>query len=343
MGFDLGSNNSQRRWTRSRYITSGTRCPQTAAIGDASFTTIICQAPGSNPISQETKERMSQADAMTVAGGIGALPKIDGKAHDILCELDARFRGCVLGEDSDLGFVQMMKMEGGTVVEPHHDGVNDGDLVLVVAAQGVAQCMIEGESFIMNPMDVYALRPGEQLHSVRALPGPPRYVFTLRYFSLGNSNPDVSNLHLWRTSKGDSTAEVMIEEPLTQEGAESSRDDLIGRQLVNRWAGFGEYAGEVVNRVPNYDVLKPRYHVRFTYSTEPLVIPKHTIERGIGQWDGLTQDERIELLARDSHTDDGTNGKNASLGGPLSEDDNGLSKRPRLCASEVRFAHSALF
>ena len=38
-----------------------------------------------------------------------------------------------------------------------------------------------------------------------------------------------------------------------------------------------------------------------------------------------------------------TNGKNASLGGPLSEHDYGPPKRPRLCASEVRLAHSALF
>ena len=321
----------------------GSRCPQAAAIGNVSFSTIICQATGRNPISQETKDRMSQADAMKDAGGIGALPKIDGEALEILRDIDTQFRKSVGGRYLDLGFVQIMRMEGGTAVESHKDGVNDGDLVLVVAAQGVAQCMVEGESFIMNPMDVYALRPWEQLHSVRAFPGPPRFVFTLRYFSLGNSIPDVSNLHLWRTSEGDSTAEVMVEGPLTQEGAESSSDHLIGHQLVYQWAGFGKYAGEVVNRVPNYDVLKPRYHVRFTYSTEPLVIPKHAIETGIGQWDGLTQDERIELLARDSHTDDGTNGKNASLGGPLSEHDNGPPKRPRLCASEVRLAHSALF
>jgi hypothetical protein len=242
MGFDLGSNNSQRLRTRSSYNKSGTRCPQAAGIGDVSFSTLICQATGRNPISQQTKDLMSQAVAMKVAGGIGALPKIDGEAYEILCKLDTQFREYVRG-DYDLGFVQIMEMEGGTVVEPHHDGVNDGDLVLVVAAQGVAQCVVEGESFLMNPMDVYALRPGEQLHSVRALPGTPRYAFTLRYFSLGNSNLDVSNLHLWRAFKGD------------------------------------------------------------------------------------------------SHTDDGTNGRNASLGGPLSEDDNGLSKRPRL---EVRFAHSAL-
>ena len=127
-------------------------------------------------------------------------------------------------------------------------------------------------------------------------------------------------------------------------GAVSSRNDLIGRQLVYRWPGFGAYAGKVVDLVLNYDVLKPRYHVLFTYSPELVALPKQIIEKGIEHWDGLTRAQREVLLARDSHTDDGTNGKSASLGDPLSEHDNGpSSKRPRLCASEVRLAHSALF
>ena len=231
--------------TRAMHDQSNTVVPHEASkqAGEGlDFSTIMCNVGAR--IHQETADRIDSAISMREAGGRDKCLALDGEALDIVRDVDKKLREFVGdGENPELGFAQFNKVEVGAEVTTHVDGVNDGDVAVVVALQGEAKCMVQGTSFMLGPGDMYVMQPGLQEHSVGVVSRVPRYVVTLRYFIRNENRDEVMSNIRRRTFKGD------------------------------------------------------------------------------------------------SHTDDG---RSASLEGPLSNDDNGLSKRPRLCALEVRFAHSAL-
>jgi len=197
--------------TRAMHDQSNTVVPQEASkqAGEGlAFSTFMCKVNVGESIHQETAERIDKAISMQEAGGRDALLALDGDALDIVRGVDDKFRLFVGdGENPELGFAQFNKVDVGAEVKTHVDGLNDGDVAVVVALQGEGKCTVQGTSFMLGPGDMYVMQPGLQEHSVGEITEVPRYVVTLRYF-FRDENRDVAMSNFRRrTSKGDSTAE----------------------------------------------------------------------------------------------------------------------------------------
>ena len=138
------------------------------------------------PLNKGMQERIERCIALKKRGGINKFVKAPENVAEILKKLTqvarAESRRFFTGvRKFELGFCEFIYLPANMEISPHIDGGNDCDWAAVFSIKGSSQVTVAGDSFYLQPGNMYLFQPQKYMHSV-APPTEQRLVVTLRFF-----------------------------------------------------------------------------------------------------------------------------------------------------------------